>query len=66
MSEGGGIMNKNKLLKNALIKFAVGVMGVGLILFVSAGTLAWWSAWVFMAVLFRCFCNITILMQQSK
>jgi protein-S-isoprenylcysteine O-methyltransferase Ste14 len=45
-------MNKKELLKIALIKFILGVVGVGAILFVSAGTFAWWNAWVFMAVLF--------------
>jgi protein-S-isoprenylcysteine O-methyltransferase Ste14 len=45
-------MNKKELLKIALIKFFLGVVGVGAILFVSAGTFAWWNAWVFMAVLF--------------
>lgn len=45
-------MNKKELLKNAVIKFAAGVIGTGLILFVSAGTFAWWNAWVFMIVLF--------------
>ncbi len=46
------IINKKELLKNAIIKFPADVIGTGLILFVSAGTFAWWNAWVFMAVLF--------------
>lgn len=45
-------MNKKELLKIALIKFILGVVGVGVILILSAGTFAWWNAWVFMAVLF--------------
>ena len=45
-------MDKRKLLKQTLIKFASGVTGLGLILFLSAGTFAWWNAWVFMAVIF--------------
>lgn len=45
-------MNKRDLFKKALLRFLMGVSGVGLILFLSAGTFAWWNAWVFMAVLF--------------
>jgi protein-S-isoprenylcysteine O-methyltransferase Ste14 len=45
-------MNKKELLKIALIKFILGVVGVGVILILSAGTFAWWNAWVLMAVLF--------------
>lgn len=45
-------MDKRELLKQTLIKFAAGLTGLGLILFLSAGTFAWWNAWVFMAVIF--------------
>ncbi|NLB33426.1 MAG: isoprenylcysteine carboxylmethyltransferase family protein [Tissierellia bacterium] len=45
-------MDKKELLKNAVLKFVVGVIGTGFILFASAGTFAWWNAWAFMAVLF--------------
>lgn len=45
-------MNKKELLRETLIKFLGGLIGVGLILFASAGTFDWWNAWVFIAVLF--------------
>ena len=42
----------SRLLASALIKFAAGVLLVGVLLFVPAGTLAWWQAWLLMGVLF--------------
>lgn len=45
-------MNKKKLLINALIKFVCGVLLIGLILFIPAGTIYYMNAWVFMALLF--------------
>ncbi len=44
-------MNKN-LLREALIKYVSGILLVGVLLFLPAGTLKWNNGWIFMAVLF--------------
>ncbi len=44
-------MNKNLFIQ-AITKFALGVMIVALLLFVSSGTLDYWNAWLFMGILF--------------
>ncbi len=41
-----------KLLVSALIKFICGIFGIGLLIFLPAGTLEFKSGWLFMAVLF--------------
>ncbi len=41
-----------KLLKDALIKFFAGLILVGVLVFLPAGTFAWRNGWIFMAVLF--------------
>ena len=41
-----------KLLVTALIKLASGVVLIGALLFVPAGTFDWWQAWLFMGILF--------------
>ena len=43
---------KEGLLKEAFIKFISGVLIMGLLLFVSAGTFSWVNAWIFMGLLF--------------
>ena len=40
------------LLKSAITKFVAGVILLGLLLFLPAGTLAWWQGWLFMGILF--------------
>ncbi|MBQ1826579.1 MAG: isoprenylcysteine carboxylmethyltransferase family protein [Erysipelotrichaceae bacterium] len=40
------------LLKEALVKYIAGVIGVGILLFLPAGSLGWKHGWLFMAVLF--------------
>ena len=45
-------MKKGKLLLSALIKFSLGVLLVGLLLFLPAGTINYPEAWLFMALLF--------------
>ena len=45
------IMNK-ELLKEGLIKYIAGVILVGALLFIPAGSLNWRDGWIFMAVLF--------------
>ena len=44
-------MNK-KLLLEAVIKYLMGIVLVGALLFIPAGTLAWKNGWIFMTVLF--------------
>ena len=41
-----------KLFATALAKFAAGVVVLGLLLFLPAGTLGWWQGWLFMGILF--------------
>ena len=41
-----------KLFLNAMVKFALGVVLVGVLLFLPAGTLCFWQGWLFMGVLF--------------
>ena len=41
-----------KLFFQAIIKFVLGVLIVGLLLFVSAGSFKYWNAWLFICLLF--------------
>ncbi len=41
-----------ELFMQAIIKFAFGVILVGLLIFLPAGTLEFWNGWVFMGILF--------------
>ncbi len=43
---------KKKLLTEALMKYLAGVLLVGGLLFIPAGTLKWRNDWIFMAILF--------------
>ena len=45
-------MNKIKLLFSAIIKFSFGIIFVGLLLFLPAGTFDFFNAWLFMGLLF--------------
>ena len=49
-NDGEGL--DKKLFIAALAKFAAGFVIVGLLLFVPAGTIAWWQGWLFMGILF--------------
>ena len=40
------------LLVKALMKFVAGVLVLGLLLFLPAGTLGWWQGWLLMAIMF--------------
>jgi len=44
-------MNKN-LFCQAIIKFVTGALLIGVLLFLPAGTFAYWQAWLLMAILF--------------
>ena len=41
-----------KLLITALVKLVSGIILIGALLFVPAGTFNWWQAWLFMGILF--------------
>ena len=41
-----------KLFAEAILKFTLGVVLVGALLFWPAGTLNWWNGWLFMGILF--------------
>lgn len=43
---------KKELLKQAITKIVVGIILIGLLLFIPAGTLSWLYGWIFMGVLF--------------
>lgn len=45
-------MDTRELTRIALVRFGVGALAVGAIVFVPAGTLRWWQAWLFLATLF--------------
>ncbi len=40
------------LFRSALVKFVAGLLVVGLLLFLPAGTLSWWRGWLLVGVLF--------------
>lgn len=41
-----------KLFFQAILKFVIGAIGVGLLIFIPAGTLNYWNGWLFMGLLF--------------
>lgn len=41
-----------KLFFQAIIKFLIGVVIIGVLLFVPAGSFEYWNGWLFMGVLF--------------
>ena len=43
---------KTKLMLQALTKFSIGLVMIGLLLFLPAGTFAYWNAWLFIGLLF--------------
>ena len=45
-------MEKSKLLVNTLVKFFAGIILVGALLFLPAGTLHYFNGWLFIALLF--------------
>ena len=51
-----------KLLVNALLKFVSGFAAVGLLLFLPAGTLRYWNAWLFSALMFLPMLMVGILL----
>lgn len=41
-----------RLFKAAIAKFAAGLVAVGVLIFLPAGTLSWWRGWLLMGILF--------------
>lgn len=55
-----------KLFIQAIAKFALGVVSVGLLIFLPAGTLAFWNGWLFMGILFiPMFCAGLVMMAKN-
>jgi len=50
--EFGGVLMDKKLFMQAITKFAFGFIIIALLLFIPAGTLNYWNAWLFMGILF--------------
>ena len=56
-------MDKNKLFLQALGKFLLGVVVIGLLLFLPAGSLQFWQGWLLMGILFvPMFCAGLVMM----
>ena len=45
-------MDKNRLFLQAIGKFLLGVIVIGLLLFLPAGSLQYWQGWLMMGILF--------------
>ena len=61
-------MMKNNLFLQALKKIIAGFVAIGVLLFLPAGTLCYWNAWLFVAVLFvpMFFLGILMLFKSPK
>lgn len=59
---------KNNLYLQALKKIIAGFVAIGVLLFLPAGTLHYWNAWVFVAILFvpMFFLGIVMLFKSPK
>ena len=59
---------KNKLFLQALKKIIAGFVAIGVLLFLPAGTLYYWNAWLFVAVLFvpMLFLGVMMLFKSPK
>jgi Kef-type K+ transport system membrane component KefB len=44
--------NKQRLISMALARFIPGIIIISALLFIPAGSIRFWNAWIFMAVLF--------------
>ena len=56
------------LLKDAILKFILGVLVIGVLLFIPAGTLKYWNAWLLMGLLFvpMFIAGIILLIKNTK
>ena len=59
---------KNNLFLQALKKIIAGFVAIGVLLFLPAGTLYYWNAWLFVAVLFvpMLFLGVMMLFKSPK
>ena len=55
-------MERQGLLKDALVKFAAGVILIGLLLFLPAWDIRWHNGWMFMVLLFVPMCIAGVVM----
>ena len=59
-------MKKNNLFVQAIGKFLLGIIIVGLLLFLSAGSLRYWQGWLLMGILFvPMFCAGLVMMAKN-
>lgn len=59
---------KTKLMMQAISKFMMGLVMVGLLLFLPAGTFQYWNAWLFMGLLFipMLFLGVVLLVKSPE
>lgn len=57
-----------ELFYQAILKFALGVVVIGILIFLPAGTLDYWNAWLFMGILFipMLFAGIVLMIKNPK
>ena len=61
-----GHMNKNPLILQAFGKFLLGVIVIGMLLFLPAGSLRFWQGWLLMGILFvPMFCAGLIMLAKN-
>ena len=59
-------MDEKKLLIQALVKFFAGVVIIGLLIFLPAGSLSYWQGWLLMGILFvPMFCAGLVMMAKN-
>ena len=59
-------MDKNKLFLQTIGKFLLGVVVIGLLLFLTAGSLRYWQGWLLMGILFvPMFCAGLVMMAKN-
>lgn len=60
-------MDEKKLLIQALVKFFAGVVIIGLLIFLPAGSLSYWQGWLLMGILFvPMFCAGLVMMAKNS
>ena len=66
MRNSGVFMEKNHLFIQAISKFLLGVVIIGALLFLSAGSLRYWQGWLLMGILFiPMFCAGFVMMAKN-
>ena len=66
MRNSGVFMEKNHLFIQAISKFLLGVVIIGALLFLSAGSLHYWQGWLLMGILFiPMFCAGFVMMAKN-